>query len=216
MDFLQEIHTRLTSATVQAAIFKPAPSSSPGLDLISPGLLRLTWPSPLGQLMILYTVTTSIGRGFIPPDWKRALIYPLPKNKPGDYRPISLLSQLSKLCERLVSWMLTEDIPLSPAQFGGRGLLSAIDAARLAHHSSVQADATDNFLVAALLDISKAYDRVVPAILIQDLLARSTSPLLCRWIQQWLTNRSIQVRMDQALSPRNTSTVESPKAPRSR
>jgi len=211
IDFLQEIHTRLTPATVQAAIFKPAPISSPGLDLISPGLLRLTWSSPLGQLMILYTVTTSI-----PPDWKRALIYPLPKNSPGDYRPISLLSQLSKLCERLVSWMLTEDIPLSPAQFGGRGLLSAIDAARLAHHSLVQADATDNFLVAALLDISKAYDRVVPAILIQDLLARSTSPLLCRWIQQWLTNRSIQVRMDQALSPRNTSTVEFPKAPRYR
>jgi len=64
--------------------------------------------------MIPYTVTTSIGRGFIPPDWKRALIYPLPKNKPGDYRPISLLSQLSKLCERLVSWMLTEDTPSPP------------------------------------------------------------------------------------------------------
>ena len=155
MDFLQEIHTRLTPATVQAAIYKPAPSSSPGLDLISPGLLRLAWSSPLGQLMILDTVTTSIGRGFIP-DWKRALIYPLPKNKPGDYRPISLLSQLSKLCERLEFWMLTADIPLSPAQFGGRGLLSAIDAARLAHHSSVQPDPIDHFLVAALLDISKA------------------------------------------------------------
>ena len=46
IDFLQEIHTRLTPATVQAAIYKPAPSSSPGLDLISPGLLRLTWSCP--------------------------------------------------------------------------------------------------------------------------------------------------------------------------
>jgi hypothetical protein len=48
IDFLQEIRTRLNPATVQAAIFRPAPASSPGLDLISPGLLRLTWSSPLG------------------------------------------------------------------------------------------------------------------------------------------------------------------------
>jgi len=190
----------ITPEIIKQAIFKPAPNSSSGLDGITPGLLRHVWNTRNGQTSLQHIVRISIGRGLIPPSWKLALVNPLPKTKPGDYRPISLLSQMSKVCERIVAWTLTEEVSLTHAQFGGRGLLSAIDAARLAHHASVQASHRNKFLLACFLDMTKAYDRVVPQILIQDLLKQGVPMEIAHWIKTWLSDRSIQVRMKGCIS----------------
>jgi len=67
----------------------------------------------------------SLQTGTIPTEWKKSLIVPVPKTSsattPNDYRPISLLSILSKVLERHIyqihcyctschSWQLVENI----------------------------------------------------------------------------------------------------------
>jgi hypothetical protein len=64
--------------------------------------------------------------------------------------------------------------------------MSAIDAARVALHAFVQACHRNEFLLAAVLDMTKAYNGVVPQILIQDLLKRGVCLETCNWIKVWI------------------------------
>ena len=79
----------------------------------------------------------SIKLGEIPQDWKKSLVVPVPKDKdtsePSNYRPISLLSILSKLLERHlykhVLKYIEATMPLVLQQWGfrqGRSTTSAL------------------------------------------------------------------------------------------
>ena len=62
--------------------------------------VRIAYP-----LAIIFNM--SFRTGIFPQDWKSAIVTPLYKNKgsracPANYRPISLLRTVSKLCERIV------------------------------------------------------------------------------------------------------------------
>jgi len=69
----------------------------------------------------------SIQSGKVPAEWKQFLVVPIPKSSdlssPNNYRPISLLSILSKLLEwhihMLITTHLTENHTLSNAQHSG-------------------------------------------------------------------------------------------------
>ncbi len=61
----------------------------------------------------------------VPTQWKEAIVVPIPKYYPPDIeklRPISLRSQLSKICQKLVEQWIVNDITpsLDPMQFGSR------------------------------------------------------------------------------------------------
>ena len=92
---------------------------------------------PLNKVQdLLGIINRSWRLGEIPEDWKTALIIPIPKPEknlelPGSYRPISLLSCLSKLVENLVARRLahvleTENM-FSENQYGFRFRRSTID-----------------------------------------------------------------------------------------
>ena len=75
--------------------------------------------------------------GHFPDAWKLALVMPILKPgkdplNPASYRPISLLSNLSKLMEQMVSNRLTffleENNHLSKSQYGFRSKRSTVDA----------------------------------------------------------------------------------------
>ena len=79
----------------------------------------------------------SIQSGQIPTEWKQLLVVPIPKasnkSSPSNYRPISLLSVLSKVLERhihmLITDHLTEHHMLSDNQWGfsaGKGTITAL------------------------------------------------------------------------------------------
>ena len=79
----------------------------------------------------------SIQSGKVPTEWKQSLVVPIPKSSdlssPNNYRPISLLSILSKLLERhihmLITTHLTENHTLSNAQWGflaSKGTVTAL------------------------------------------------------------------------------------------
>ena len=82
-------------------------------------------------------INQSISQGVYPSDWKTAQIVCIPQktdhSNPQNYRPISILSLISKVLEKhmhqLISDHLNEFCPISPRQFGfmsGRSTTTAL------------------------------------------------------------------------------------------
>ena len=98
-------------------------SKSSGPDGISVKMLKATITSITPSLTTLFNL--SLKKGTFPADWKLARIVPVPKStelsSPTGYRPISILSILSKLIEQHVHRVLFEHLcsyyPLSARQW---------------------------------------------------------------------------------------------------
>jgi hypothetical protein len=65
--------------------------------------------------------------------WKLALFHPINKAKSNEYHPISVLRQIGKVSERIVSWPVDREVQVTDNEVGCRARLSPIDAARLGH-----------------------------------------------------------------------------------
>ena len=110
-------------------------SKASGSDGISACMLKATSDSIAPSLSNLFNL--SISKGHFPEQWKVARMVPIPKSatkhSPSGYRPISLLSLLSKLLEKpyhqIITDHLAEHHPLSDAQWGfqkGKSTLTAL------------------------------------------------------------------------------------------
>ena len=106
-----------------------------GPDKISATMLKATSHSVAKGITLLFK--KSIQLGVLPKEWKVSAANPIPKgkekNKPSNYRPISLLSVFSKLLERhmhkLILNHVESSIPLASQQWGfhsGRSTVSAL------------------------------------------------------------------------------------------
>ncbi len=139
-----------------------------------------------------------------PSCWKYAFIQPVPKksdrSNPSNYRPIALLSCLSKafesiLARKIQKHLSTSDL-LSDRQYGFRkgrsigDLLSLLTDSR----SSSLSRFAETFSVA--LDISKAFDRVWHKSLHSKLHSFGFYPSLCSFISSFLSGRSISALVD--------------------
>ena len=94
----------VTPEMIAKKIKKMKDNKSPGVDGIPPKLLKEIVEqisTPLAKLINL-----SLEEGIVPSEWKEANIMPLFKkgsrNKPENYRPVSLTSVVCKLLETLI------------------------------------------------------------------------------------------------------------------
>jgi hypothetical protein len=175
---------------VDKAIRKPSAKSSPGFDKLSIPFLRKLWDHEKVRPVMLRMFNRAF-RHF-PKLWKFAIIRPIPKSSsPNDFRPISLLSQLSKILERAVSLRLDFLVPIRPDQFGGRAScpMEAI-VYRFADHNIT--DSTE-FGVSILFDISKAFDRVSPYLILTKLIEDEVPAWAVHFVFRFLTERFIRV-----------------------
>jgi len=151
--------------------------------------------------------------GEIPRDWKLAQVVPIYKN--GDvqqrenYRPVSLTSTVCKTLERLILDCLLKYIdercPISDNQFGFRSRRSC--SSQLISYVDMISEALDNNLCVDViyLDQSKAFDKVSHSKLIQTLIKRKIPTTLVKWIQHFLSNRTLTVKIQQLSSPRKVT-----------
>ncbi|KAM9436941.1 uncharacterized protein ACWYII_015038 [Salvelinus alpinus] len=176
------------------------PTTCP-LDPIPSSLLQTISGDLLPYLTSL--INSSLTAGYVPSVFKRARVAPLlkkPTLDPSDvnnYRPVSLLSFLSKTLERAVlgqlSCYLSQNDLLDPNQSGFKtshstetALLCVTEALRTAKANSLSS-------ALILLDLSAAFDTVNHQILLSTLSELGISVAAHAWIASYLTGRSYQV-----------------------
>jgi hypothetical protein len=146
--------------------------------------------------------------GYFPTQWKDANVSAIfKKGDPSlvnNYRPISLLSNIEKVFERLIfkhvyNFFLDNNI-LSPFQSGFVPGDSPVNQLTFIYHSFCKAIDEGKEVRAVFFDISKAFDRVWHKGLIAKLKSAGINGQLLKWFNSYLTNRRQRVLLPGAVS----------------
>ena len=146
---------------------------------------------------ISHIFNLSIQSNVIPDVWKTAHVLPLLKG--GDptllnnYRPISKLSILAKVLERLVNDQVKDYLSLnnilSPFQSGFRKQHSTATAAIKVINDIVEAMDAKKYCAALFIDLSKAFDTVDQSISCQRLSTIGMSDHAVGWFSNYFSGR---------------------------
>jgi len=184
---------------VEDRLNKLRADKSTGADGLSPRLLKEIKSEIIQP--VLYIWRKSISEGDIPQDWKLANVCPIFKkgsrSEAGNYRPVSLTSQLCKLLETVIRDAIVTHLEsnhlISDTQHGfrrGRSCLSNVitfldKATRLIDDGQ----ACD----AIYLDFAKAFDKVPTERLLRKIENHGIRGKLLVWIREWLRERKQRV-----------------------
>ena len=178
-------------------------SKAPGPDTIHNEVLRLgTTTSLFHHLARLFT--SSIQLGYIPTAWKlatlRMLLKPdkLPSLTTG-YKPISLISSIMKLFERLRSHLEHTGF-INKHQSGFRKAKSTDDHLFRLSQSIMESFNREEHVVAAFLDVEKAFDNVWHNGLRYKIFQLDLPTKMTCWLSDFLIGRLIQVNVNSFLS----------------
>ena len=157
---------------------------------------------------LVFIFNTSLKHGIFPDDLKTARISPIHKSGDkkirGNYRPISILSIIAKLFEKLVcaqlNSFLTENNILSSCQSGFRKNYSTASAL-LANTDSWLLNMDAGMINGVLfLDLCKAFDTVDHGILLSKLSIYGIQNKALDWFKSYLHNRTQYCRVNSATS----------------
>ena len=119
------------------------------------------------------------------------------KSNPSGYRPISLLSVVSKLLEKLIhsriSEHLAEHAPISDAQWGFQKGKSTVTALLSTTHDWLMQIDQRKDIYCVFFDLQKAFDSVPHRRLMERLAAVDLNPLLLSWFHSYLSEREQHV-----------------------
>jgi len=180
---------------VRRKLLKVREDKAMGADDIAPRLLFHIIDEICRPLWLLFR--KSLDEGIVPVDWRRANVSPLHKSGSrslaGNYRPVSLTSQICKVFESMLRDEMMSHLErfqmLVDSQHGFRkgkscmtNLLSLLE--------KVTKCLDDGECVDIIfLDFAKAFDKVPHCRLLQKLESHGISGKLKRWISAWLNGR---------------------------
>ncbi|GFS88787.1 probable RNA-directed DNA polymerase from transposon X-element [Trichonephila clavipes] len=203
---VQEIEPT-TPTEVLSYVQRLKPRKSPGLDQISNRMIKNL---PLKFLLFITLLINQLFKNnYFPNSWKTAVVIPILKPDkdsalPSNYRPISLLSCLSKVYEFVLLQRLNQHCAafnfIIPQQCGFRPKCSTVHqllrVTELIHSGFAKHEATGILF----LDIAKAFDKIWHDGLLIKLIRLDFPPPLIKSIHSFLSDRSFRVRVDQTLS----------------
>ena len=155
-----------------------------------------------------HLVTLSLMQRRFPNSWKYAKILPLHKKNSvldrKNYRPVSILSPLSKVLERAVYNQIYQYFSVNkifhPNLMGYRKNRSTLTAVLQMYDRWVRDASEGKISGVVLLDLSAAFDLVNPALLIKKLKIYGLDTEFQEWIESYLCDRKQAVWVDHTLS----------------
>lgn len=196
-----EVKTTLTNLKSDCAI---------GIDQIPADVLKIN--KDILSSPISYICNLCFSTGVIPTALKKSRIHPIHKAGNRDcvnnYRPISILSSLSKVIERLINKRLVKFLEdnklISHAQYGFRSKMSTSDAVHELTNHIVNDIDNKKKTIAIFLDLAKAFDTVSVQILIEKLELMGIRGLQLKLFESYLSNRTQCVKIDNITSDEAT------------
>lgn len=186
--------------------YKVKRRKSPGRDQIGGEILKQLPGNAITKLCSIFNYM--LEKSYFPKVWKEAEIILIPKTgkdhtEPSSHRPISLLSVISKLWERLylkrLKPILLENNAIPNHQFGFREKHSTTQQVHRVINLIEKTLEEKGVTAAIFLDIQMAFDRVWHQGLIFKL--KSILPINhCDLINSYLSNRQFRVRYGSAYS----------------
>lgn len=198
------LHTlRITPKSVAKVIASLDSSKASGPDNIPVIVMQKCSPELSSILSKLFN--KCMRESCFPDCWKTASVIPVFKNNgersdPQNYRPISLLSVISKIFESLINSALVshfESLGLfSDKQYGFRASRSTADLLTVITERFYRALDKGGEARAIALDISKAFDKVWHTGLLCKLKSYGISGHIYQIIESFLSDRKIKVVLD--------------------
>ena len=181
--------------------------SATGPDEIHYQMLKHLPDTSLETLLNIFNYIWTTGK--FPEDWTLATIIPIPKPgkdpaEPNNYRPIALTSCLCKTLERMINkrltWFLESNYHTLRFQSGFRSDRSTTD--NLVRLETFIRDAfiKKEHVVAVFFDLEKAYDTTWRYGILKDIHKLGLRGRLPTFIENFLADRAMQVRVGSSLS----------------
>ena len=177
-----------------------------GWDGISTSILKATVDVLTPPLTGLFNLCLS--KGIFPRVFKKAIIYPIYKNGDSEsvnnYRPISILSSLSKILEKIIYKRLISFLDkykvLEDNQYGFRANRSTEDALMKLVNTAVQHIDKKMKTVGIFLDLSKAFDTVSIPLLLSKLEKNGIRGTVYDLFKSYLSERTQCVSINNIIS----------------
>ena len=186
----------ITTADILAHIQQLNVNKCAGPEEIPIRVIKMSSPviAPILELLFNKCLTN----GSFPRSLKIGKIVPIhkkgPKNECCNYRPITLLSPLSKIFEKCIYKQMYTYLEkynlLTPNQFGFRQNCSTSLAVRQLYDNFLESLDKKKITCSVFIDLSKAFDTVDHEILLKKLLRYGFRGLPLQLIQSYLTNRN--------------------------
>ena len=181
-------------------------SKASGMDQISARILKIASHVIVPSLTSIFN--QSIRTGIFPTDWKSARVTPIHKSgercKMSNYRPISVISIVARIMEKLIHNQIYEYLIksnlLSTSQHGFRPLHSTCTALLDITNRWYQNMDIGQLTGVVFLDLRKAFDTVNHEILLKKLNIYGIRGTALLWLRSYLTDRTQYCRINGQMS----------------
>lgn len=198
---------RTSPKEIKTIIKKLKNNKSPGIDNL-PNILLKHLPKK-AHVLLFHIYNSCMLLQYFPRYWKHAKVVVIPKlnkdhSNPNNYRPISLLTSLSKILEKILLIRLNSHIDTNNTipnfQFGLKARHSSNhQVARVTRH--IQQNVKNKKSTGMVtLDVEKAFDCVWHDGLLHKMLKQNFPIYLIKIIQSFLLNRSFHVYINESKS----------------
>lgn len=198
-DERKEYNSMLTMEELKIAVAN-LKDTSPGLDEIHNNFIKNASFNTLEAILDMFN--KSWMEEYVPKCWKIALLVPILKpGKPsatvGSYRPISMLSSIGKLIERIICNRLQFELEkgnlLSETQFGFRKVRSTNDTLTILEHTIRETLIKKQICIVVFIDLAGAFDRVWKMAVLFKLQKMGFRGRILGWLFSYLTDRKFKV-----------------------
>lgn len=175
-----------------------------GPDEVPPKILRHCRELLAAPICDLFN--KSVAMGIFPDAFKPAYVVPIHKKGPVEdvcnYRPISILSALSKVFEGLFLDRIKHKVSviICPGQHGFTAGRSTVSNLIVFQSHILEAFSQNKQLDSIYLDFSKAFDTVDHSILLRKMVDLGFGSVEIRWLASYLSNRRLFVKFASSLS----------------